>query len=101
MAKFNPEHLGSSLDEVLARDGTLAETEALATKQVLAWQLEALMNKKRITKAEMAKRMNTSRSSLDRLLDPDNPSVTLGTMDRAAAVFGKHLHVELIDRPTT
>jgi DNA-binding Xre family transcriptional regulator len=101
MAKINPEHLGSSLDEVLAKDGTLAEAEALATKQVLAWQLEVLMNEKRITKAEMAKRMNTSRSSLDRLLDPDNPSVTLGTMDKAAAIFGKHLHVELIDRPTT
>ena len=101
MTKIKSEHLGSSLDEMLTKDRTLAEVEAMATKQVLAWQLEELMHEKHITKAEMAKRMKTSRSSLDRPLDPDNPSVTLGTMDRAAAVFGKHLHVELVDSPRT
>ena len=97
MTKTKSVHLGSTLDDMLAKDRTLAEVEALATKKVLAWQLQELMEEKRITKVDMARKMNTSRSSLDRLLDPDNASVTLGTMDRAAAVFGKHLHIELVD----
>ncbi len=99
MTKIKSKHLGSSLDGMLAKDKTLAEVEAIATKRVLAWQLVSLMHEKRITKTEMAKKMKTSRSALDRLLDPDNSSVTLGTMDKAAAVFGKHLHVELVDSP--
>jgi DNA-binding Xre family transcriptional regulator len=90
-------HIGSSFDEFLAEEGILQEVSAVAQKRVLAWQLSQAMRKRRITKAQMARRMHASRSALDRLLDPDNPSVTLATMDRAAAVLGKRLSIQLVD----
>ncbi len=90
-------HIGSSFDEFLADEGILQEVTATAQKRVLAWQMAEAMRKRRITKATLAKRMGTSRSALDRLLDPNNPSVTLATMGRAAAALGKHLRVELVD----
>ncbi len=90
-------HVGSKLDELLEEDGTLGAATEIALKRVIAWQIERAMTKSRITKAEMARRMRTSRAALDRLLDPTNPSVTLRTMDRAAAVLGKRLRVELVD----
>ena len=68
-----------------------------ALKKVLAWQITETMKKEGLSKTKMAARMKTSRSALDRLLDPGNTSVTLQTMDRAAAVLGKRLHVELMD----
>jgi antitoxin HicB len=88
-------HLGSSLDELLAEDGTLAEAEAAALKRVIAWQVERGMGQKRMSKSDMARAMRTSRAALDRLLDPTNESVTLRTMARAAAVLGKRLRLEL------
>ncbi len=88
-------HLGSSLDELLAEDGTLAEAEAAALKRVIAWQVERGMGEKRISKSDMARAMRTSRAALDRLLDPKNESVTLRTMARAASVLGKRLRLEL------
>lgn len=94
--KSNP-HLGSALDELLEEDGTLADVHAVATKRVLAWQIGQSMNDEGISKSEMARRMRTSRGALARLLDPDNPSVTLLTMDKAAAVLGKRLRVELVE----
>ena len=90
-------HIGTSFDEFLAEEGILQEVNATAQKRVLAWQMSEAMRKRRITKAILAKRMGTSRSALDRLLDPDNPSVTLATMGRAAAALGKYLRVELVD----
>jgi DNA-binding Xre family transcriptional regulator len=66
----------------------------LAIKRLLAIQLAAMMKKKRISKADMARRMKTSRSALDRLLDPKNSSVTLQTLERAAQALGKRLKVE-------
>lgn len=89
-------HIGSSFDDFLAEQGILDETTAVAQKRVLAWQVAEAMRKRRLTKAEMAKRMRTSRAALDRLLDPDNASVTLATMGRAAAALGKRLRIELI-----
>ena len=95
----NP-HLGSTLDELLAEDGALADAHAIAVKRVLAWQVGQTMSDLRITKSEMARRMGTSRSALARLLDPENPSVTLLTLERAAAVLGKRLTVDFADRKT-
>lgn len=90
-------HIGSSFDDFLAEEGILQQVDAAAQKRVLAWQMAEAMRKRRITKASLAKRMRTSRSALDRLLDPDNPSVTLATMGRVAAALGKRLRVELVD----
>ena len=92
----NP-HLGSTLDDLLEDDGVLAETRSVAAKRVFVWQVGRTMAEEHLGKAEMARRMNTSRASLDRLLDPDNPSVTLLTMDKAAAALGKRLKVDLVD----
>jgi antitoxin HicB len=87
-------HIGSSLDDLLVEDGTLADTEAAALKRVIAWQVERGMNEKQISKSDMARAMRTSRAALDRLLDPRNESVTLRTMTRAARVLGKRLRLE-------
>ncbi len=92
----NP-YIGSSLDDLLEEDGILAEVDAVALKRVLAWQVIQEMRKRGLSKSQMAVAMKTSRPSLDRLLDPGNVSVTLKTMDRAAAVLGKRLRIELID----
>jgi antitoxin HicB len=87
-------HQGSEFDEFLKEDGLLADVEAVAIKRVVAMQLAGMMKKQRITKAELARRMKTSRSALDRLLDPRNSSVTLQTLERAAQALGKRLRVE-------
>lgn len=90
-------YVGSSLDDFLEEDGTLAEVNAIALKRVLAWQILQEMERRGLSKSQMAASMSTSRSSLDRLLDPANTSVTLKTMDRAAAILGKRLCIELVD----
>jgi transcriptional regulator GlxA family with amidase domain len=84
-----------SFDEFLAKDGILAETEDAAIKEIIADQIKAAMDKQKLSKTEMAARMRTSRRQLDRLLDPDNPSVTLATLRRAASAVGRNLRVEL------
>ena len=88
--------IGSSFDDFLKEDGIHAEVTARAIKRVIARQLDALMAEEGITKAELAKRMKTSRTQLDRLLDPENESVTLGTLTRAAEAVGRQLRMELI-----
>lgn len=88
-------HYGSTLDSLLAEDGILGDVEAVATKRVLTFQLEAAMKAQGISKTVMAQRMETSRAAINRLLDPNNPSVTLQTLERAAAVLGKKLRLEL------
>ena len=87
MTERNP-HIGSSFDDFLAEEGTLAETTAIALKRVLAWEIRKAMKEEGISKTAMARRMKTSRAALDRLLAPDNASVTLQTMDRAATALG-------------
>lgn len=89
--------IGSTFDSFLEDEGILGEATAVAIKRVLAWQVAQAMEEEGVSKIEMAKRMHTSRSALDRLLDPSNASVTLGTIDRAAAVLGKRLRLELVD----
>lgn len=88
--------IGSDFDDFLEEEGLLVETEAVAIKRVIAFQIEQLMAEQKLTKSEMAARMATSRASLQRLLDPLNPSVTLQTLERAAAALGKRLRLELV-----
>mgnify|MGYP000624345818 CR=1 FL=1 len=89
-------HLGSSLDDFLEEEGLLAEAETVAVKRVLAFQLARLMAEQKVTKTEMARRMNTSRAAVERLLNPDSEAATLTTLEKAASALGKRLHVELI-----
>ena len=89
--------IGSTLDDLLVEDGTHGEATAAAIKRVIAWQIEQAIGALGISKTEMARRMHTSRASLDRLLDPENTSVTLQTMGRAAAVLGKRLQLKLVN----
>jgi predicted XRE-type DNA-binding protein len=93
---MNEQHLGSTLDDFLAEEGLLAEAEAVAWKRVVAYQISQLMREQNMTKAEMARRMETSRAAVDRLLDPHNESATLITLEKAALVLGKRLQVALV-----
>jgi predicted XRE-type DNA-binding protein len=88
-------HHGSSFDDFLAEEGILGDVEAVATKRVLVFQISQELKRQNITKSSLAAQMNTSRAAVDRLLDPDNPSVTLQTLGRVAAVLGKKLRLEL------
>jgi predicted XRE-type DNA-binding protein len=89
-------NIGSSFDSWLREEGLNEEVSATAIKRVVARQVEAAMEQKGLTKAEMARRMHTSRAALDRLLDPDNDAVTLGTLRKAAAVVGREIRLELV-----
>ena len=93
------ENIGSSLDDSLEEEGILEEATARAQKKVLAWQLDQAMKQRGFTKTEMARRMRTSRAQLDRLLDPAHTTVKLETMQRAAAIVGKSLRIDLVDTP--
>jgi DNA-binding phage protein len=88
-------NIGSSFDDFLAEDGLLEAAEEQAIKEILADQVRAAMQSEGLNKAAMARRMQTSRQALDRLLDPSNTSVTLHTMQRAAAAVGRRLTLEL------
>ena len=90
------ENVGSSFHDFLAEEGLLEEATEHAVKRVLAWQIEQEMKARKLTKTAMAQRMATSRAQLDRLLDPKNTSVTLHTLQRAAAVLGRRLRLELV-----
>ena len=87
---------GSSFDGFLAEQGILEECKERAIKQILADQIKVAMAKDSLTKAAMAVRMQTSRRALDRLFDPDNTSVTLHTLQRAAAAIGRQIRLELV-----
>lgn len=93
---MNTKHLGSDFDDFLAEEGLLAEVEAVAVKRVIAYQIAELMREAKLSKTELARRMKTSRSALERLLDPSNESVTLHTLERAAQVLGKRLRIEFV-----
>lgn len=90
----NP-HRGSDFDTFLHEEGIAEEVEAVAIKRVFAWQARQAMTRAHITKMEMARRMKTSRAALDRLLDVDNPSVTLDTIARAASALGRSVQIRL------
>lgn len=91
------DHSGSSFDSFLEQEGIREEVEAVAIKRILAWQLEQAMRKQQKTKQAMARQLRTSRSQLDRLLDPRNVSVTLDTITRAARVLGKSVVLRIKD----
>lgn len=91
------DHSGSSFDSFLEQEGIREEVEAVAIKRVLAWQLERAMRKQQKTKQAMARQLRTSRSQLDRLLDPRNVSVTLDTITRAARALGKRIIIRVAD----
>lgn len=96
MYKMNEKYVGSNFDEFLEEEGLLAEVEAVAVKRVIAFQITQLMESSNISKTVMAKRMKTSRAALERLLNPENGSVTLQTLERAAMALGKRLQIELV-----
>ena len=88
-------NLGSRFDDFLAEEGLLEDATATAVKRFIAFQLTEKMSADNLSKSEMARRMATSRSALDRLLDPSNPAVTLQTLQSAAHALGGRLKVEL------
>jgi antitoxin HicB len=91
------EHTGSTFDSFLEEEGIREEVEAIAVKRVISWQLAEAMRKKKKTKQAFARELNTSRSQLDRLLDPQNIAVSLDTITRAARALGKRLIIRIAD----
>jgi antitoxin HicB len=89
-------HMGSTFDSWLREEGIYEEVSAAAIKRVLSRQLDAAIREKGLSKAEVARRMGTSRAALDRLLDPENGSVTLSTLRKAATVVGREVRLELV-----
>lgn len=88
--------VGTTLDSLLEADGTRDEVHGLAQKRVLAWQLEEAARTAGIAKAELARRIGTSRAQVDRIFDPTNSKVQLDTLQRAARALGRTLRVELV-----
>jgi antitoxin HicB len=89
-------NIGTSFDSWLHEEGIYEEVTAAAIKRVISRQLTAAMKEKGLSKAEMARRMHTSRAALNRLLDPENDSVTLNTLQKAAIVIGREVRLELV-----
>jgi DNA-binding Xre family transcriptional regulator len=92
---MNKKHIGSNFDDFLKEENLYEQVQAVAIKRVIVYQIAEEMKKKKLTKTEMANRMKTSRAALERLLDPDNASITLFTLERAASALGKKLTVQL------
>ncbi len=92
---MDKKHIGGDFDDFLRDEGILDDAEAVATKRVIAFQIAQEMEREHISQSEMARRMKTSRSAVERLLDPANPSVTLATLERAVTAVGKRLKVQL------
>lgn len=92
---MSKKHLGSSIDDFLKQEGIFEEAQAQAIKEVVAWQLAEAMKKKKISKARMATLLKTSRTQVDRLLDPRR-DITLSSLQRAAAMVGRRVLVELV-----
>ena len=94
--KFKKKHVGSSVEDFLTEDGILESATAKAIKGVIAWQLAEEMKVKRVTKKHLADLMRTSRAQVDRILDPDKGNVTIETLQRAAALLGRRLRLDLV-----
>lgn len=92
---MNENYIGSDFNSFLDEQGIREEVDQTAVKRVLALQIQTLMKENNFTKTDMATKLHTSRAALDRLLDPENESVTLQTMNRAAKALGKQLHLTL------
>ncbi len=89
-------NIGSNLDDLLAEEGELDEVTTVAVKRVIAWQLSEAMKEAGISKSSLAKRMRTSRTVVDRILDSTDDGLTLDTMTRAANALGRRLKIELV-----
>ena len=92
---MSKKHMGSSVDDFLKEEGIFEEAQAQAIKEVVAWQLAEAMKEKKISKNKMAILLKTSRTQIDRLLDPRN-DITLGSLQRAAAMVGRRVTIELV-----
>ena len=92
---MSKKNMGSSIDDFLKEEGIFDEAQAQAVKEVVAWQLADAMKKKKISKNRMATLLKTSRTQVDRLLDPQN-DITLGSLQRAAAIVGRRVTIQLV-----
>jgi antitoxin HicB len=92
---MSKKNMGSSVDDFMKEEGIFEEAQAQAIKEVIAWQLAQAMKEKNISKSRMAALLKTSRTQVDRLLDPAN-DVTLSSLQRAAAMVGRRLTIELV-----
>ena len=92
---MSKKHMGSSLDDFLKEEGIFEEAQAQAVKEVVAWQLAEAMKKKRISKNKMAALLKTSRTQVDRLLNAKD-DITLSSLQRAAAMVGRRVTIELV-----
>ena len=95
MENNNP-HFGSTLDDLLKEDGLLESVRTVAIKRTFALQIEGEMKAQNISKAEMARRMKTSATQLQRLLDPNHDRIQIDTLAKAAGAVGKSLNIELV-----
>ncbi len=93
---MNNKHIGTDFSDFLKEDGIFEETNDIAIKRVIAYQLEQEMKVQNITKTKMAEMMNTSRAVVNRLLNPDNSSLTLSTLESATHALGKRLNISII-----
>ncbi len=93
--KNHKKHMGSSIDNFLKEEGIFEEAQAQAVKEVVAWQLDEAMKKRKISKNKMAALLKTSRTQVNRLLDPKN-DITLSSLQRAAAIVGRRVSIELV-----
>ena len=92
---MSKKHMGSSIDSFLQEEGIFEETQAMAVREVVAWQLAEAMKKQKISKNKLATLLKTSRTQVDRILDPKN-DITLGSLQRAAAMVGRRITIELV-----
>jgi len=92
---MSKKHLGSSIDDFLKEEGIFEEAQAQAIKEVVAWQLAQAMKKRKLTKSRLAVLLKTSRTQVDRLLDPRN-DITLSSLQRAAVMVGRRVVIELV-----
>ena len=88
-------HLGSSIDDFMKHEGVFEESQAQAVKEVVAWQLDAAMKRQKISKNKMAALLQTSRTQVDRILNPKS-DITLSSLQRAAAMVGRRVTIELV-----
>jgi len=95
MSKKRNPHIGSSLDDFLKEEGIFEEVQVQAIKEVVAWQLQEAMKKRQVSKARLAKLLHTSRTQVNRLLDPES-DITLSSLQRAAALVGRQVRLELV-----
>ena len=92
---MSKKHIGSSIDDFLKEEGIFEEAQAQAIKEVVAWQLAEAMKKQKISKNKLATLLKTSRTQVDRILDPKN-DITLGSLQRTAAMVGRRVRIELV-----